>query len=74
MTDERIKELGKKQAEFRILQSNHKYDYKSCYDCYNEGMHQALSIFGVSNRIGFRIMIVASIISFACGILASLLI
>ena len=74
MTDKEIQDLGTKQAEFRMLQSNHKYDYKSCYDCYNEGMHQALSIFGVSNRIGFRIMIVTSVISFLCGIIASVLI
>jgi hypothetical protein len=74
MKDEKIQELGKKHADFRMLQSNHIYDYKSCYDSYNEGMHQALSIFGVSNRIGLKIMVVTSIISFACGILASLLI
>ena len=69
MTDKEIQDLGTKQAKFRMLQSDHKYDYKSCYDCYNEGMHQALSKFGVSKRIHHKQMMIAT----ACGIFLGLL-
>jgi len=69
MTDLKIEELGKYHADFRMMQSNHIYDYKSCYDSYTEGMYQALTIYGVNKKHYYRDMIFATVIGVVFGIL-----
>jgi len=70
MKYEEINELSKKYAESKLLQSNYIYDYKSCYDSYNDGINQALTKFRISKHIYYRDIIFTAI----CGILLGLLI
>ena len=73
MTDKQIDELAMRQADFRNLQSNHKYDYKSCRDSFAEGLHEGLTVYGVAWDVHIKRMVVAIISSLVLGFLIGLI-